>query len=106
MGITKELFIECVEALQKQSEIDEKCNKAFDIILPYDFTSGYSNDTLSNMIIKMLKELTGDEFDIEYFIYEIDYGREYKKGCVTDEGKNINISTSEKLWKYLNKKNG
>ena len=41
--------------------------------------------------------------DISYFIYELDYGRDYEEGCITDQdGNNIDFSTAEKLYDYLN----
>ena len=39
--------------------------------------------------------------NISYFIYELDYGREYQEGCVSDKNGNIDISTPEKLLKLL-----
>ena len=39
---------------------------------------------------------------ISYFIYELDYGKKYKAGCVLDENMNeIDLSTPEKLYDYL-----
>lgn len=39
--------------------------------------------------------------NISYFVYELDYGREYREGCVSDKNGNIDISTPEKLYDYL-----
>jgi hypothetical protein len=38
---------------------------------------------------------------ISYFIYELDFDEKYKDGCVTFDGKNIDISTAGKLYDYL-----
>ena len=44
-----------------------------------------------------------DKYDyIEYFIYELDYGREYEIGMVQDEyGQDIDIHTSDLLYDFL-----
>jgi hypothetical protein len=39
----RELFMECMDAIEKQYEHDRKCSDAFQIILPQDFITGYDN---------------------------------------------------------------
>lgn len=40
--------------------------------------------------------------NIDYFIYELDYGRKYEPGMITDEnGHDIDFSSAEKLYDYL-----
>ena len=40
--------------------------------------------------------------DLEYFIFELDFGKKYKDGCFIDaNGKNIDLSSAENLYKYL-----
>ena len=54
------------------------------------------------IVVKLLEKLMRDSFgNISYFIYELDYGREYQEGCVSDKNGNIDISTSEKLYDFL-----
>ena len=37
-------------------------------------------------VVFLLRKLLNDAFeDIEYFIYELDYGRKYEPGMITDE---------------------
>lgn len=38
---------------------------------------------------------------IEYFCWEIDFGREYKQGCLTYQGEDVDISSAEKLYDFL-----
>ena len=51
----------------------------------------------------LLRKLMKDSFEnIDYFIYELDYGRKYQPGMIQDEnGQNINLSTAEKLYDYI-----
>ena len=100
----KTLFLQSMDALQKQRTRDNLCNEAFQTILPSDFVSGYDNSLLEMNIINTWKELLKDESEwIEYFIYELDFGKDYKKGCVTFEGKNVKLKTFEDLWNILDR---
>ena len=38
---------------------------------------------------------------IDYFIWELDFGKKYKSGCITDKGKDVDISDSGKLYDFL-----
>ena len=54
-------------------------------------------------VVYLLKTIMLDKYDnIDYFIYEMDYGRSYEPGMIVDENdKEIDISTAEKLYDYL-----
>lgn len=41
--------------------------------------------------------------DISYFLYDLDGGKVWHEGCLTIEGKDINLSTVDKLWEYIEK---
>jgi hypothetical protein len=103
--ITKELFVKVINALKEQSDHDDKCVDAFNVILPDDRVMGYSNTKLVIMLQDLLELSFKDNTEhswIEYFIYELDYGRKYTEGCATEaDGTNIDLSTPEKLYKFL-----
>ena len=44
-----------------------------------------------------------DQYEyIDYFIYELDYGRKYEPGMITDEsGQDIDIHTSKLLYDFI-----
>lgn len=103
--MTREVFIDTIEALQNQDEHDSKCAKAFKTILHNDYVSNYDNHWLTNLLVKILQMSMNDEgknSTIEYFLYELDFGRKYTEGCITDNGENIDLSDAGKLWDYLN----
>lgn len=105
--MTKELFIETIEALKNQDEHDRKCAKAFKTILHNDYVSSYDNHWLTNQLVKILQVAMNDKSEhsaIEYFLYELDFGRKYTEGCITQYGKNIDLSDAGRLWDYLNEK--
>lgn len=101
--ITKKLFIEVISALKKQSDHDSKCTDAFNIILPEDRVVGYDNNIIMLQLITLLKLSFKDDSDwIDYYIYEIDFGRDYVEGCVlSKEKKPIPLATPSDLWNLL-----
>jgi len=101
--ITKKQFVAAINALKKQYEQDEECQKAFKVILPSDFISTYPNHHLTNGFVELLANVFNDEGNwIDYFCYDLNFGKDYKKGCATHKnGKEINLSTSEKLYDFL-----
>jgi hypothetical protein len=54
-------------------------------------------------VVFLLRKLLKDAVEnIDYFIYELDYGRKYEPGMITDKnGADIDFSTAEKLYDYL-----
>ena len=65
----------------------------------------YKGDILPSVdnLLFLLKKMMHDKYDyIEYFIYELDYGRKYEAGMITDEsGQDIDIHTSELLYDFI-----
>ena len=107
MKINRKLFIECINSIEQQVKHDQKCQEAFQVILNTSFAGYYDNHWLQDSLINILKiamKDTSRDSWIEYFIWELDFGKKYHKKCATyKNGKNINLSTSGKLWDFLNK---
>jgi hypothetical protein len=102
MVITKELFIETIGTLQQQTAHDIKCSNAFEVILPDAVLAIYDNQLIINQLVKILKIATDDNSDwIEYFIYDLDFGVNWKEGMVTFEDKDIKLQTPIDLWNLL-----
>ena len=102
--MTKELFIESIEQLQKQYEHDLKCSEAFRVILPHDYLSGYDNSKLQEQLVKILQVEMNDEGDhswIEYYIWELDFGKDFKDGCVMIDKQPFELKTPSDLWELL-----
>lgn len=59
--------------------------------------------TLFDSVIELLQKATGDNSEyINFWIYELDFGREYKKGSVKHvNGENIALKTTKDLWNLL-----
>lgn len=54
-------------------------------------------------VVFLLRKLMDDLYEnIDYFINELDFGRKYKPGMITDDDdEDIDLSTAEKLYDYL-----
>lgn len=104
LTITKKLFDETIKALDHQYAHDQRCSDAFKIILPDAFPSLYDNYTLSGQLIHLLKLAFQDEEDswIEYFIYELEFGRNYTDGCAKmADGSHIKLYNASDLYDFL-----
>lgn len=105
MLISKERFIEFMEELNKLRQASENLN---DALFNYDNCSdfsGFSNFRAEGMVIDLLRILTKDEGEystIEYFIYDLEWGKEWDDTKFTEsDGTPIDISTVDKLYDYL-----
>ena len=102
--MTLKLFKETIEAIVAQQKHDDKCSDAFQLILNEDRVYiGYDNSILVSQIFKILADVMQDDGDwISYFIYDLEFGTKYKKGCAIEkDGKEIKLDTIENLYKYL-----
>lgn len=63
--------------------------------------------TLIVETISLLSMLVGDVCNwIDYWVFELDFGKKYTVGCVTDEnGDNISLNTIEDLWNLIQTEN-
>ena len=104
--MTRKLFIESILAIKKQYDHDNKCASAFKIILPNDRTLiGYDNHFVVNQIIRLLKVELNDNHKnswIEYFIYELDFGKNNgNNSAFREDGSVIDLSDAGKLYDFL-----
>lgn len=101
--ISEKTFIEIMSNLKKQYILDKSNAKFLQKAFNSDnFIGGYDNTILNNSLLKILKVALKDENDwIGYFIYELEWGKKYKKGCVIDNNKNYNISNEHFLYIFL-----
>lgn len=103
---SRDFFIETINQLEKQYNHDTKCSEAFQVILPNDFISNYNNHFITNQLLKIVQIAMNDnhkESWIEYFIYELEFGKHYKEGCASlKDGTNIDLSNAGSLWDFLN----
>lgn len=105
MIISKDKFIEIINRLKSYNELQGKINDLFKDNIDNrerDFINAGSICIGHESVVVYLLERMFDTDMISYFIYELDYGKKYKAGCVLDENMNeIDLSTAEKMYDYL-----
>lgn len=98
--MTKEKFVRVINEIKKLHEYEEEL---YQLNHKYDRDIVLDYPTLEDVAVTLLEEVmhcVSD--DIGYFIYDLDFGAQWKPGDVTDiDGKDIDFSTAEKLYDYL-----
>lgn len=104
--LSKLEFCECIEVLKRAEEMDlaifNATNGAFNLLDLEPFHH------LGDTIVRLLELAMGADSDsdvgsdIVYFVYELDFGKNWTPDCYTDEnGDSVDISTAEKLYNVL-----
>ena len=105
MIISKEKFVEIINRLKNYKELQDKIDELFKDNIENrekDFMNAGSICVGHESVVVELLEKMFDTDIISYWIYELNYGKEYTDGCVLDENMNeIDLSTAEKLYDYL-----
>lgn len=106
--LTKEQFVEYVDCIKKTCDkdnmlseaIEKACNDDCRVFGLYGTECSVMVDLLS--LAMGLEVGTCDGNEIEYFIYDLNFGKDYNEGCLSEmDGTPIDISTAEKLYDYI-----
>lgn len=110
MPITKEDFVYYIDTLKQIRNASDRLN---DALASYDETADFGGFTNFRVLILVedllnnLFKLERDEYGyttISYFIEELNFGEDWGPECFQEaDGTPIDISTSEKLYDYLEK---
>lgn len=106
-SISKEEFVEILNRLRDSSDLVRTVNSLFRNSrdnVECDFCNGAALQiSHESTVVFLLRKLLKDAVEnIDYYIYELDYGRKYEPGMITDEnGHDIDLSSAEKLYDYL-----
>jgi hypothetical protein len=109
--MNKELFIESIEAIKKQIQLDIEVSKHLGKAFPDAFEANLlpKNHFLQNALLRILQEEMNDlqlrEYGqswIEYFIWELNFGEENYLLKVTQNGNEIPLSNAAELYDFLN----
>lgn len=111
--ISKEQFVAILRTLKETDEKEQKLNESMNSMCPEFYTYFYPTWRYKSIIIDLLnqefysKMELGDDFsDIVYFVYDLNYGKNWNENSLTEnDGTPIDISTAEKLYDYLIKEN-
>lgn len=104
--ITKEQFVKIINRLRDYNDLQDKIQDLFRDNIDnqeMDFMNAGSicvgHETI---VVKLLENMFNERRTLSWWIYELDYGRKYKEGCISEaNGTIIDLSTPEKLYEYL-----
>ena len=104
--MTKEYFCEVINRVKL---IHDYHNELFSLNQKYNnryrlFNIGDvdSYPTLEDDVIGLLEDKYNTNA-IAYFIYDLNFGKEWKPGSFIDNGEDINLSSIENLYNYIKK---
>jgi hypothetical protein len=105
--MNKELFIEAIDAIQKQIEFDIEVSGHLGKVFPdaYEANLLPRNHFLQDALIHVLQVEMNDHHSqswIEYFLWELNFGQENYRLKVTQNDKEIKMSTAAELYDFLN----
>lgn len=103
--ITKDLFVESINAIEKQLMHDEGYVAAMSSFHKGTRPAPYNNSAIIDQLIKIVQIATNDFGEhswIDYFIWELDSGKKYRDGCVVIQGNNFELTNAKQLWDLLN----
>ena len=107
----KQLFIESIEAIKQQIQLDTEVSKHLGKAFPDAFEANLlpKNHYLQNALLHVLQvemnDLESCEHGyswIEYFLWELNFGEENYRLKVTQDGKEIKMSNAAELYDFLN----
>ena len=107
----KELFIEAIEALKQQCELDAEVSKHLGKAFPNAFEANLlpRNHYLQNALLKVLQtemnDLESVEYGaswIEYFCWDLNFGAENYRLKAYSHGKEVPMSNAAELYDFLN----
>ena len=105
--LSKDEFEDIIDRLKESSDLVSKVDNLFRDSrdnVECDFCNGASLQiSHESIVVLLLKKMMQDSCeDIDYFIYELDYGRKYEPGMIKDENdQDIDFGTTGKLYDYL-----
>ena len=103
--ITKKEFVEIINRLKNYNDLQDKIDDLFNSNIDNkenDFMNAGSicigHETI---VVELLKNIFNDKDTISWWLYECNYGRDFSLGDLEENGVEIDLSTSEKLYDYL-----
>lgn len=105
--LSEQEFAEIIDRLREASDLQEQVDRLFRNSrenIENDFCNAAALQiSHESLVVFLLKRIMHDQYEyIDYFIYELDYGRKYEPGMITDEsGQDIDIHTSKLLYDFI-----
>ena len=101
----KQLFIKTIDIVEKQEKLDSENAELLAKVFPNAWSANLLYDTtiIIDQLIKILEiEMNDEDNWIGYFCYELDFGKDYKEGSITEKDDSIiDLSNASKLYDFL-----
>lgn len=100
--LTKDRFVKITKNIQTYIEWT---NSVYDLGITFDESPDLTGDLID------LLDMWFGNYDskyggaVSYFVFDLDFGKDYYEGCFMDGERNIDLSSVEKVWEYLNEVN-
>lgn len=105
MLISKDEFVKIMNRLKDYSSLQNKIDDLFRELIDnkeQDFCNAGSICIGHESVVVNILEKIFETDLIGWWIYDLDYGKRYKAGCLTTyDNKEIDVSTTEKLYDVL-----
>lgn len=100
--MNKELFVYVINKMYELYQEQEKFNDILKM-LDNDFGGCLIHNKTISLLEEILKKLVNDKYDyIGYYLWELDFGKEYKDGVITEtDGSIIKLSNPEELYDLI-----
>ena len=104
--IPKTEFVEIINKLREVNDFVKDTNnnarKLNDAIISDFFNASSLSISHEIIVVRLLENMFNDKDILSWWLYELDYGRKFKAGCIQDaNGQDIDLSTVDKLYDYL-----
>lgn len=105
--LSEQEFVDIINRLREASDLQEQVDKLFRNSrenIENDFCNAAALQiSHESTVVFLLKRIMHDQYEyVDYFIYELDYGRKYEAGMITDEnGQDIDIHTPDLLYDFI-----
>lgn len=88
--------------LETMKDIDLKMDQLNDVLFETCIDSILIFPTMKDTVLKYLKEVFHDDYDILYpFTCESEYGQLWKEGSIMIDGKDVVLKTIDDLYNFL-----
>ena len=104
--LSKEEFVSIINKLRDVddfvNETNNKARKLNDAIISDFFNASSLSISHEKIVVDLLENIFNDEDILEWWLYELDYGRKFKIGYLKDKnGIDVDVLDSGKLYDYL-----
>lgn len=103
--ISKEEFVDIINRLQQVNDFVDETNKKArelnDAIISDFFNASSLSISHETIVVKLLENMFNDKDYLSWWLYDLDYGRDFSLGDLEVNGVAIDLSTAEKLYDYL-----